>query len=322
MNYVEKYRGAIYWLVSLLLLTGFLFGPLRAFFKRTTALAQLKIDADMKQDMERKNEQGAGAGSSPLSGELDLTMSRKRAVSSDESKKLSKRFDFVNDDNIKNLLYLIKHETIEKVAIIINYLPAEFASQVLGALSVRQQAQIASILSETKLLDPSIVESIEKDFRQKIDYLSGGLEYFINLLDRADRDTQENIIMTLEKENAMLAEQLRNSLFFFEDLVLLEKNALQKLIRAAQRRNISLAVSLKGVPQDLRNKIMEVLTEGARAMMNEQIELLGEVPEKRILDEQRQIVNLVRELEKDNEIIVDRSNKKTNTTLNNSESAG
>ncbi len=318
LNYLERYQTGFYWLLAILLLTSFLFGPLRSFFKRTTALAQLQVDADMKRDNDKKSEQAGGLGSSLLSGELDLTMSRRKQQNTDESKTTSKRFDFVTDDNIKNLIYLLKRDTIEKVAIVINFIPAEYASQVLGALNIRQQAQIASALSETKLLDPAAVESVEKEIRQKIDYLSGGLDYFVNLLDRSDRDTQENIIMTLEKENAMLAEQLRNSLFFFDDLVILEKSAVQKLIRLSQRRSVSLAVALKGTSEEIRSKVMEALTEGARAMLTEQIELLGEIPEKRILEEQRMIVNIVRELEKDNEIIVDRSKKSAGSDIDGS----
>jgi flagellar motor switch protein FliG len=42
-------------------------------------------------------------------------------------------------------------------------------------------------------------------------------------------------------------------------------------------------------------------------MLTEQIDLLGDVSEKRVFEEQRLIANLVREMEKSGEIVIDRS---------------
>jgi len=87
----------------------------------------------------------------------------------------------------------------------------------------------------------------------------------------------------------------------------LDKTTLQKILREAQRRGISLAVMLKGTSEEIRNKVMDCLTEGGRAMLAEQIDLLGEIGEKVIKDEQKKLVSVVRDLANAGEISIDRS---------------
>jgi len=217
----------------------------------------------------------------------------------------------VNKDNLKNLVYLVKKETAENIAIIINYIPPEFAAQVLSSLTAQAQDQVLKNLAEVKLLDPVQVKKVEGDFETKIAYLSGGEDYFLNLIEHSDIETHANIISALDQANPTIAERVRRELFFFEDINILEKVALQRLMREAQRRGYSMALALKKSTEEIKNKVMSIMTEDAKAMLKEQMELLGEIADKRINEEQRAIANLARELDKAGVIIIDRSKKQS-----------
>ncbi|MFH1369660.1 MAG: FliG C-terminal domain-containing protein [Elusimicrobiota bacterium] len=316
-EYMEQSSGHIYWLVTLFLITLFLFGPMRSFFKTIVKAMEIRIDAETRikssESLNLMGGQGGGAAGPLLPGGPADRMENKYPSMGHEreSSGAVKRFGFVNEGNIKNLIYLLRKELPEKIAVVISYLPTQHASQVLASLTPTTQSQVAINVSQTKLFDANQVEVIEHDIKSKIDYLLGGEEYFLGLLDQVDRETQENILKTVERENPALAERLSRSLFFFEDVVILDKTALQRLIREAQRRNLSFAVAMKTSNEDIKMKVMDCLTEGAQAMLAEQIDLLGEVPEKKISDEQRQISTLARDLEKTGEIIIDRTKKFT-----------
>jgi flagellar motor switch protein FliG len=127
------------------------------------------------------------------------------------------------------------------------------------------------------------------------------------LLDRADKEVQQDILQTLSVQDPVLAEKLRQKIFLFEDILFLDKTTLQKILRETQRRGISLAIMLKGAPEEIKNKVMDCLTEGGRAMLAEQIDLLGEIGEKVIKDEQKKLVSVVRDLINSGEINIDRS---------------
>jgi hypothetical protein len=308
---LSNYGLNIYWLVTLILVALFLFGPLRSFVQTIVKSLELKIDADTKirnaDQMGLMPNAGAAAAGGETFGYNPARVSASSNGSGDELN--SKRFSFISDDNIKSLVYLIKKDPPEKVAVVLNYLKAEQATKILALLPHMMQSSVAVHLSQAKLLNADDVDKIEAEIKAKIEYLSGGEEQVIELLDNSDRETQETILAALEKENSAMALRIRKSLFFFDDLAVLEKNTIQKVLRAAQRRGISLALALKNTTDAVRNAVAASLSEGAQSMLNEQIDLLGQVQEKRVLEEQRLMTKLVRELDKTGEIIIERVQK-------------
>lgn len=314
IDYFDDYSKHIYWLFLMGLLTLFLFGPLRHFFRTIVKAMELRIEADTRIRSTEGLMGGGAAAAAGLpftGGPIELTLDRKRPQLTQGEQNPMKRFGFITDANIKNLIYLLGKESPETIAVVISYLSQHLASTVLTSLPPAVQAKVAMNLATAKILEPSEVDTIEKDIKTKIDYLLGGEENFLQLLDSVDRETQENILKTLESENPVLGAKLKSRLFFFEDIILLDRASVQKVIRECQRRQVSIAIALKHATDELRNKIMETLTEGARAMLSEQIELLGEIAEKRILEERKLVENVVKELEKNGDIIIDRTKKET-----------
>jgi flagellar motor switch protein FliG len=239
-------------------------------------------------------------------GPLEITFERKRrAELPEKGGEMGKHFSFINENNLKNLIYLLKEETVQTIAIVISYLPPEFSSQVISSLDPETQARVAVELATVKLKSPEQVAEVEKRIKEKIDYIIGGEDYFLNLLDQVDPKTQENILYKLEQQNPELAAKLRRVVFTFQDIVILEKPALQRVIREAQREGVVLAIALKNASEEIKSAVMDVLSEGARAMLTEQMDLIGEIGEKRIEEEQKKIVRIVRALEKSGDIVVD-----------------
>ncbi|PKN02129.1 MAG: hypothetical protein CVU77_01530 [Elusimicrobia bacterium HGW-Elusimicrobia-1] len=310
-EYLEDYSRHLYWFFLMGLLTLFLFGPVRSFFKTVVKAMELKIEADTRiRGGAELTGAGMGGGGNPFGGgSMELVLDRKRPQLKEGEQNPMKRFGFINDANLKNLIYLIKKEPAESIAVVISYLPQHMASLILTELAPATQAKVAMNLATVKILNPADVDSIEKDIKTKIDYLLGGEENFMQILDSVNRETQENILKTLETENPTLAVKLKSQLFFFEDLILLDKTSLLKVIRESQRRQISLALALKNSPEEIKTRVMDALTEGARAMLAEQIDLLGEVSDKRIQEERKMIEAAVKDLEKNGDIVIDRAKK-------------
>lgn len=305
---------SLYWLVGFVLLTIFMFGPLRSFFKTIVKSMEIRIEADTRlrgMDDAMRGGGPAGAAMFPGGGSLELNIGRRKSLPDGKEREQGpmKKFGFITRENLKNLIFLLKNEKPEKIAIISSYLAPDITSEILSSFPPEVQSRVVVHLTTPKVIDPQEVTEIETELKQKIDYLVGGEEYFLNLLDQVDRDSQENILKTLERDNPALAAKLKQSLFFFEDIVLLDKNVLQRVVREIQRQGLSLALSLKDAKEEVKQKVLDALTEGARAMLSEQIDLIGEVSPKRIQDEQKAIVNIIRDLEKVGDIVIDRTKK-------------
>lgn len=313
-QFLEFLQPNIHWILLTLLLFTFLFGPLRHFFKTVVKAMELRIEADTrirgmeKMDLGGTIGAGGGGGGTPVlpSGPLEITFERRRrAELPEKGGEMGKHFSFINENNLKNLIYLLKEETVQTIAIVISYLPPEFSSQVISSLDPDTQARVAVELATVKLKSPEQVAEVEKKIKEKIDYIIGGEEYFLTLLDQVDPKTQENILYKLEQQNPELAAKLRRVVFTFQDIVILEKPALQRVIREAQREGVVLAIALKNTSEEIKSAVLDVLSEGARAMLTEQMDLIGEIGEKRIEEEQKKIVQIVRALEKSGDIVVD-----------------
>lgn len=315
---LEQMMPHLYIPLVILVIALFLFGPVTHFFKTVVKAVQLRIEADARLRSTEKTEISGQTQTGLLPGNelpsllpatglggsatLELSVGGKK-----EDKSQRKLFDFINKSNLKNLWYLIKDEAPSTIALVLNYLPADLVTEFMNMLDHKTQAKVALELASVKLPDPQEVQEIENNIRTRIDYCIGGEEYFLSLLDQADKDVQEDILQTLSIQNPALAEKLREKIFLFEDILFLDKTTLQKIIRETQRRGISLAIALKGASDEIKNKIMDCLTEGGRAMLAEQIDLLGEIGEKVIKTEQKKIIATIRDLLNAGEITIDRS---------------
>lgn len=313
---LEQALPHLYLPLIILVIALFLFGPMTHFFKTIVKAVQLRIEADArlrateKTEVSGQTQTGFLPGLEPLSlpagtpagGTMELTIGGKK-----EEKTPRKHFDFINKDNLKNLWYLVKDEPPSVIALILSYLPPDLVTDFMSMLDNKTQAKVALELASVKMPDPQEVKEIEENIKSRIDYCIGGEDYFLSLLDKADKEVQQDILHTLSLQDPVLAEKLRQKIFLFEDILFLDKATLQKILREAQRRGLSLAIMLKGAPEEIKNKVMDCLTEGGRAMLAEQMDLLGEIGEKVIKDEQKKLVGVVRDLLNAGEISIDRS---------------
>ncbi|WP_287007255.1 FliG C-terminal domain-containing protein, partial [Candidatus Aquicultor secundus] len=132
----------------------------------------------------------------------------------------------------------------------------------------------------------------------------GGLDATVKILNQVDRGIERAILEVLEDENPDLADEIRRKLFTFEDLVNLEDRAVQRLLREVDSKKLALA--LKTANDDLKEKIFANMSQRAGEMLREDMEFLGPVRLKDVELAQQEIVNTVRRLEEEGEIIVAR----------------
>ena len=93
-------------------------------------------------------------------------------------------------------------------------------------------------------------------------------------------------------------------MFVFGDIVLLEDRAVQLVLRNVETSN--LAIALKGVSEQVQNKIMKNLSERARETLIEDIDLLGPTRMSQVEEARALIVQSIRRLEEQGEIVIRR----------------
>ena len=223
----------------------------------------------------------------------------------------SNPFQFFNDADCSQLAASFQNENPQLIALILAYLKPESSAQVLNELSPDVQAQVALKIAEMNTTNPEIISDIEKIVESKFSSVvaqdfskAGGVGALASILNRADRATEKNVIENLEIKNSEIADEVRELMFVFEDIIKLEDKAIQKILREVDTRDI--ALSLKGATDDLKEKIFSNMSERARAMLKDDMEYMGPVRAKDVQEVQTKIVRLIRTLEAAGEINIDR----------------
>ena len=158
---------------------------------------------------------------------------------------------------------------------------------------------------------PDVVKEVEKVLETKLsslmnqDYnIIGGVDAVVDILNTVDRGTEKHIMETLEVEEPELADEIRKKMFVFEDILLLDDRAIQRVLRDVENSDLGLA--LKGANEQVQNAIFNNLSKRLAVMIKEDMEFMGPVRMKDVEEAQQKIVSVIRKLEENQEIIISR----------------
>ncbi len=221
-------------------------------------------------------------------------------------------FQFLRRTDPRQLLSFLQDEHPQTIALVLAHLSAEQASLVLGNLAGSLQADVAHRIAVMDRTSPDIVRKVEAVLLRRMSSVLqptdlsvvGGLEPLIDIINRSDRATERLILDGLEGRDPELAEQIRAHMFMFEDITTLDDRSVQAVLRQVEQAD--LATALKGVRDDVRNKVTANLSERAAETLIEEIELLGPVRVSAVEESQAKIVQVIRALEDSGQIVISR----------------
>ena len=221
-------------------------------------------------------------------------------------------FDFIRRTDPAHLLNFIQQEHPQTIALILAYLDPQKASVILQNLPVEIQSDVARRIATMDRTSPDVLREVERVLEKKLSTLSsedytaaGGVESIVEILNLVDRSSEKSIIESLEEDDAELAEEIKKRMFVFEDIVLLDDRAIQRVLREVDSQELSKA--LKSVDVEVQDKVFKNMSKRAAAMLKEDMEFMGPVRLKDVEDAQQKIVASIRRLEDSGEIVIARS---------------
>lgn len=220
-------------------------------------------------------------------------------------------FEFVRKTDPSQVLNFIQDEHPQTIAMILSYLSSNQAALILGALAPEKQADVAKRIAMMDRSSPDVIKEVESVLERKLaslanqDYtIVGGVDAIVNILNTVDRGTEKHIMESLEIEEPELADEIRKKMFVFEDILLLDDRAIQRVLRDVD--NNDLEVALKGSNEEVKNVVLKNLSKRLAAMVEEDIEFMGPVRMKDVEEAQQKIVAIIRKLEDSAEIVISR----------------
>jgi len=219
-------------------------------------------------------------------------------------------FDFLEKVDLQHLLNFVKSERPQTIALILSYLKPGKASFILSSLPQQLQMDVALRIINIGEISPEVLREIDRTLRKEFSSISsqeklqtvGGTRAVAEILNLMDRTTQEAILQTLEKKNAELAEEVKQMMFVFEDILSIDDRSIQRALREIDTRDLTLA--LKGTSKELREKFFKNMSSRAAETIKEEMELMGPVRMREVEETQQKIANIFRELGEKGEIII------------------
>ncbi len=221
-------------------------------------------------------------------------------------------FDFARKTDPAQLLNFIQDEHPQTMALITAYLRPEQAAAVLSALPADRQVDVARRIALMDRTSPEIVQEVERVLERKLssvvsqEYASaGGITSVVEVLNQVDRATERTIIDALEVQDPELAEEIRRRMFLFEDIVRLDDRSIQRVMREVDLGR-DLPLALRVCSDEVSERVFKNMSNRAVENLKENMEFMGPVRLRDVEEAQQRIVNIIRRLEEEGEIIVSR----------------
>jgi len=222
-----------------------------------------------------------------------------------------KPFAFAKKVDPKQIAGVISEEHPQTVALILAYLEPEQSALILSLLTAEMRAEVAKRIATMERVSPEVLAELENvlsgkftSFAQQDFAVAGGIKSLVNILNRVDRATEKMIFEQLERDDPSLAEEIRKRLFVFEDIIMLDDSAIQRVIRELDTKDLSLA--LKGAGAEVSQRVFKNMSKKAAEMLREDMEFMGPIRLRDVEEAQQRIVGIIRRLDEAGEIVLAR----------------
>lgn len=220
-------------------------------------------------------------------------------------------FEFLRGADPGQVRELLASEHPQTIALVLAHLDPRTAARILTELDPALQVDVARRFATTEQVSPETVAVVESQLRSRMAaYASsvatyvGGARPLAHVLNQVDRSTEKQILGGLGEVDPALADEVRRYMFVFEDVLLLDDRAMQRVIRELDTKDIALA--LRATTEEVKAKFFANMSQRAVEMLKEEMELAGQVRMKNVEEAQGRIVDVIKRLEEQDEIVISR----------------
>ncbi|MCL1820894.1 MAG: flagellar motor switch protein FliG [Oscillospiraceae bacterium] len=223
-------------------------------------------------------------------------------------------FDFARKADPNQLTNFLQNEHPQTIALVCAYLDPPMSSAIIAKLPADKQIEVVERIALMDRTSPEYVREIERVLDKKLSSLGlddftviGGIQSIVDILNASDRSTERHVLESLETRNSDLVDEIRRKMFVFEDIIKLDKRAIQRVLKEVE--NADLTVALKSATPDVAELIFSNMSTRLRDMIKEDMEYMGPVRVRDVEEAQQKIVNIIRKLQDSGDIIVSRGSE-------------
>ncbi len=216
----------------------------------------------------------------------------------------------VNEAILSNYL---KNEYPQTVAVVLSKIKPDHAARVLATMPDAFAMEVVMRMLRMESVGKEVLEDVERVLRTEFmaniakQNRRDTHEMMAEIFNALDRTTEARFTTALEERNRDSAEKIRALMFKFEDLSRLDPGGVQTLLRAIDKSKLALA--LKGANEALRDLFFSNMSERAGKLLKEEIESLGPVRARDVIEAQGAMINTAKDLASRDEIVLSKGGK-------------
>lgn len=202
----------------------------------------------------------------------------------------------------------ISNEHPQTIALILSQLEPNQAAGILSQLPEGVQAEVAYRIATLDNITPSVLKQIEESLEINLkDILGGhkdvgGPKVVADMLNLTGGSVEKSVLDKLDAQDPEVAETVRNMMFVFDDLHMLTDREIQIILREVEQKD--LVVALKTASEEVKNKILDNMSERVRAFVEEEMDFLGPMRLSEVEEVQLRVVQKVRQLEEQGQVTI------------------
>lgn len=221
-------------------------------------------------------------------------------------------FQFLRDIDRNQFADFLANEHPQTIALILSRTSPELTANMLQRLEPHLRGEVTLRIATLEHTPPDLVRELENVLKLRLSGAvtrttanSGGVDFLVQVLTRADRQTERSLLEHLDATVPEIADQIRSKMFMFEDISKLDDRSIQRIIREVDLKE--LARALRGTNEGMRTSIYRNMSARAADMLREELEAMGPMRADQVSRAQRGIINIVRRLEEQEEIVINRA---------------
>lgn len=227
------------------------------------------------------------------------------------SKTLASRpFNFFSKGDPKALLSLLQTERPQVIALIMSYMEVEQSAQVLENLPEEKRIPTITAMATMDRVSPEAIAIVEEEMKRKFSTIItsednmnlGGIDYVADIMNHIDRSSEKKIFDELDVSNPDLAKDIKDKMFVFEDILTMDDRSIQRFIRDCDTKDIVFA--LKTASEDMKEIFFNNMSKRQAETVTGDMETTTNVRLKDVEEAQQRIVNLIRKLEDQGEVVI------------------
>lgn len=220
-----------------------------------------------------------------------------------------KGFAMLKKADSEQLANFLQKEHPQTTAFILSNLSADQTATVLAEFDEELRNDVSFRMATLGKVSPTLMAQMEgvlnnvaeSEISQNMSVM-GGAKLLASILNRCNTATAKMILEHIDQKESQLAGEIKRLMFLFDDLVYIEDRGIQRILREVDKND--LALSLKVADEKLKDKIFNNMSERAKELLKEELSYLGPVRLKEVESAQTRVVEIVKQLEDQGEIVV------------------